>query len=293
MLNAVTTLAMCSAMVLFYWSFKENRMSNENEKENLDPEVNESEDTNAEAESAPEVSPADDSASQDQSSPESVEQESDASPTSGQSQTFDKGKELGQKALGSAKEATTNAVKAIKTVLTDPMGGQKKALEQLGETKALSAGIFFMVIFSLAAFLVGFSSLKATLLMADTEASVGFVNTAKLLLAALIPAVALWAGFLAIQKIFKGQGTFNGNIFLTGICLLPMTIAFLACWILGSKNLELVALFGFFGFSITVLLINSAILSVLKLSTRKAVLLTPTLLVLSAYLTKVVYGILL
>ena len=45
---------------------------------------------------------------------------------------------------------------------------------------------------------------------------------------------------------------------------------------------------GLFGVTITVLLLNSALLDVLKLSTRQAVLLTPTLILLTGYISKTI-----
>jgi len=220
--------------------------------------------------------------SPEQPSPEVEPQEKQA--TGESDLTRQKAEEIGQKAYGVAKEATGSAISAIKILVTDPMGGQGKALELLGEIQALSAGIVFVVAFVFSAVLL----LKAIPFFPSS-----FEIHVKMAITALVPAVGLWAGFMAIGKLFKTNTSLNKCVFSTGVALVPTAFTFLALVVLGLGNLETVALVGFFGMSITLLLLNSAMLDVLNLSTQQAVLLTPTLILVSAYITKVIYGSLL
>ena len=59
-----------------------------------------------------------------------------------------KGKEMGQKAYDEAKVATDQAISALKTLISDPIGGQFEALKNLGHSNALRAGIVLVVAFS-------------------------------------------------------------------------------------------------------------------------------------------------
>ncbi|MFH0825549.1 MAG: hypothetical protein V2B18_22570 [Pseudomonadota bacterium] len=192
-----------------------------------------------------------------------------------------KAEEIGQRAYEAAREAGGSALSALKILATDPMGGQGWAIELLGEIRALSAGIVFITVFVVSTVL---------LLRTIPSARLGSEVYIKTVLIALVPAVALWVGFMAISILFTTGTSFYKCGFSTGVALVPTAFTFLALFILGTGNIEMVALMAFFGMSITLLLLNSAMLDVLKLSTRQAVLLTPTLILMAAYAAKVIYA---
>ena len=194
-----------------------------------------------------------------------------------------KAQDMGHKAYGATREATGCAVSAVKTLLGDPMGGQGKALAMLGDAKALSAGLVFNALFCVSALVCGYSTYLSPL-----GSSVGPVDYVTLFLVALTPPAALWAGFVVVGKVFGGKASRNACAFAAGVALLPMAIILLCILILGPGNIEVIAVMGLFGLTITVLLLNSALLDVLKLSTRQAVLLTPTLILVTGYIAKTI-----
>lgn len=196
-----------------------------------------------------------------------------------------KAQEMGQKAYGVTKEATGHAISAIRILLSDPMGGQGKALAMLGDAKALSAGLVFHALFSLAAFMFGNAFLFAP--FKRIGADIGSGDYFKLAVLVLVPAAALWVGFTATAKLFKGCASHSANVFVTGVAMLPMALVLLGVSLLGGGNIELMAALGLFGATLTILLLNSALLDVVKLPTQKAVLLTPTLILATAYIAKV------
>lgn len=222
-----------------------------------------------------------------------AEREQSASHSDG----VEKGKEIGREAYGKAKEATGHATSALKILIADPMGGQGEAMDLLGDQKALSAGIVFAIGFVVAAFLVVYSvfvsPMKQMAAQFGQTAGVGLGVYFKLLVSACIPPVVLAAGFLGISKIFGGKGNIFSCVFSAGVALLPSAVTLLAIWILGVGNIELAAVIAVFGVSITILLLNSALLDLQGLSTRKAVLLTPTLILVTGYVAKVLLAALL
>lgn len=194
-----------------------------------------------------------------------------------------KAQEMGHKAYGATKEATVHAVSAVKTLLGDPMGGQGKALAMLGDAKALSAGLVFSALFCASAVILGYFAY-----LAPQGSRVGLIDYLTLFLVALTLPAALWASFVVVGKVFGGKASRNACAFAAGVALLPMVVILLVLSILGPGNIEVLAVTGLFGMTLTVLLLNSALLDVLKLSTRQAVLLTPTLILVTGYTAKMI-----
>ena len=191
------------------------------------------------------------------------------------------------KAAGAASQDTKQALKML---LADPVGGQSKALELLGDGRALAVGMVLIGVFVLTAYLAGMAMLAPLLRMArQFGGSVDVRTHLKLLLLACVPAAAILAGLVIIGKIFGGRTSFHSALFCTGVVVLPGSIALAATWLLGLGNAELVLLVTFFAGTITILLANSALTSVQKLPAGRAMWLTPALLVLSAYISKVLY----
>lgn len=103
----------------------------------------------------------------------------------------------------------------------------------------------------------------------------------------LAPGAALWVEFTATAKLLKGCASHSANIIVVGVAMLPMALVLLGVSLLGCGNIELMAALGLFGATLTVLLLNIALLPVVKLPTQKAVLLTSTLILETAYIAKV------
>ena len=76
-------------------------------------------------------------------------------------------KVVGQKAYDEAKVATGQAISALKTLISDPIGGQFEALKNLGHSNALRAGIVLVVAFSVSCFLLGHTFASVMIQMAE------------------------------------------------------------------------------------------------------------------------------
>jgi hypothetical protein len=73
-----------------------------------------------------------------------------------ENESISKGKEIGQIALDAAKFESGQALTAIKTLISDPIGGQSEALKELGNLNTLKAGILLIAGFCLSCFLLGY-----------------------------------------------------------------------------------------------------------------------------------------
>ncbi len=189
-----------------------------------------------------------------------------------------------------AKVATQDAKHALKILLADPAGGQSIALELLGDGRAVGVGLLFVGIFVLTGYLAGREQLAQLFGMyRGMGGSEDLETHLKLVLAAAIPPAAFLAGLVLIGKIFGGKISFHSGLFCSGVALLPASIALVGVWLLGEGNVELMGVIAFFAAIITILLVNSGLTGVQRLSATKAMLLTPTLVILSCYISKVLY----
>lgn len=211
-----------------------------------------------------------------------------------QHETISKGKEMGQKAFAETKEATSQAIKALKTLSSDPIGGQFEALKNLGQSNALRAGIVLVVIFSISCFLLGHSIVSE--LRTHSQGFEGNIGVAagtyfKLLLFSVIPSASVFVCYFLIMKLIsKEKEEISTCIYTTGVSTIPLAVLFFCIKLFGLGNLELLSAIGIFCLSTTFFLINSSLQDIYKLSTQKSFLITPTLVLLAGFVSKVLYS---
>ena len=197
---------------------------------------------------------------------------------------------MGQKAFAETKEATGQAIKALKTLGRDPIGGQSEALKSLGQSNALRAGIVLVVIFSISCFLLGHSVVAE--LQAAGEHMGGMAGTYfKLLLFSLIPSASVFVCFFLIMKLISQEKEeISTCIYTTGVSTLPLAVLFFCIKLFGLSNFELLTAIGIFCLSTTFFLINSSLQDIYKLSTQKSFLITPTLVLLAGLVSRILYS---
>ena len=187
--------------------------------------------------------------------------------------TATQAKEIGQKALSEAKVVTLHAADAIKTLISDPIGGQASCISTLG-VNALPVGIAFIAIFVLVNGIVP-NGMMGDQFHVRLFSAAGFAG-------------GLLGAIFVIGKLFGSGAHLIGSLFTTGVALLPLTIGFTLAYLLkGSLNTSIGALL--FTFIITVLLANASIKSVQNASERATVILTP-IAILAGMLGKYIMG---
>ncbi|MDQ1269966.1 MAG: hypothetical protein QG618_1275 [Thermodesulfobacteriota bacterium] len=207
-----------------------------------------------------------------------------------QNEIISKGKEMGQKVFAQTKEATSQAIKALKILSRDPIGGQSEALKNLGQSNALRAGIVLVVIFSISCFLLGHSIVSESQEVGQYMG--GMAGTYfKLLLFSLIPSASVFVCFFLIMKLISQEKEeISTCIYTTGVSTLPLAVLFFCIKIFGLSNFELLSAIGIFCLSTTFFLINSSMQDIYKLSTQKSFLITPTLVLFAGVVSNVLYS---
>ncbi|MCD4725477.1 MAG: hypothetical protein K8R63_11610 [Bacteroidales bacterium] len=204
-------------------------------------------------------------------------------------ENISKGKEMGQKAYDEAKEATGQAFKALKALVSDPIGGQYETLRELGKSNALRAGIVLAVIFAISSYVLGHSLVSAALAYGGGGTGIYF----KLIIFSLIPPIAVFALYYVVMKfISKEKADLSTAVYTTGVSVIPLALLFFCIKIIGLNDSLLLPVIGIFCISTTFLLINSSLQDIYKLSSRKSVIITPAIVFVAGYISGLVLQVL-
>jgi hypothetical protein len=193
-------------------------------------------------------------------------------------------------AAGVVKGAAGDALAALQTCARDPVGGLPHAYAELGEARALRAGVAFGVL-SLACFLAGGYLFLPPFLRADLFEFLGFGGVMKCLLFGAVPFTCTAAGSAAVRKALGGQtgaGGLGGDAFTAGAALVPVSLAMLLAGMLGLANAEVVGLLAVFAGCTAILVLFSGYTRITKLSERAGTLAVPLVVVFAAWLAKVI-----
>ncbi len=179
------------------------------------------------------------------------------------------------------KEASTDALGAIRTVAVDPIGGLAASFGLLGERRARAAGIAFGIAFAL---LTAIAALIAT-------AKLGTEGGPKVLFGmlflALVPFAAIAATSAGIRRILGGTGTTAGDVFTAGIALQPASAFFVLAAILGIANYQAIALLGLFAWIYVLCILFTGATRLAGLPERFAPAAIAVMLLVALWLTKV------
>ncbi|MEP7326688.1 MAG: zinc ribbon domain-containing protein [Gemmatimonadota bacterium] len=181
------------------------------------------------------------------------------------------------------KSASSDAFGAFKTFATNPVGGLSEAYDGLGAGKALAVGITFGVVFALCIVL----SVYRIMGSAFFPGVGGFL---KILVIAVVPFVALFAAAAGVRTVFRGEGALGSDSFMAGAALLPFGLMMLLMSLLGPSSMGNTMYFlSIFAITLTILMLFAGITRINKISERMATIAIPVMLVVTGWLTKLIY----
>ncbi len=185
------------------------------------------------------------------------------------------------------KATSKDALAALKTLAGNPVGGLPPVYYALGDAKALRTGIAFGVV-SLICFLLGGYLLLPPFVKEDLFEFLGFGGVMKSLLFGIVPFGCTAVGSLGVRKVLGGRGTLGSDCFIAGAALLPMSFCMLLSGILGFGNFEVIGILTVFAGCIGILMLFSGYTRISKLSERAGSFAVPIVVVLNAWLAKVI-----
>ena len=212
---------------------------------------------------------------------------SEPCPKCGRQQPRAAAAELG-KQLGAS---SRDAAHAVKTLVVDPVAGLGSAFDALGPTRARSAGLALCFAFALAAaFGVTLAARQSLEGLMELSSASGLELFFKALLGFLVLPAALAAAGYGIRRVLGGKESVAADIFTAGAALTPLGLTILASGLLGLGNFEVVLLLLLISWSYLVLMLYTGLTRLGGLSGRAGAPAVPVLLVVAAWLSKVVFA---
>ncbi len=189
------------------------------------------------------------------------------------------------------KARSRDAWSGIKLFAKSPVGGLAQSYASFEPERAMQVGVAFAILHEITFFLGMYmmASRAAGLFgfgIPVSDASVGTLF--KLLLIGLIPFASLAGAGAIARKVFRGTGGFAGDVFTAGASLLPYGLAVLATAIVGAANFEIVAVLFVFALSYNILMLYSGCSRIAGIPEAGAAPAVPVMLLISAWLTKVI-----
>lgn len=188
--------------------------------------------------------------------------------------------------------SSRDALRALRTMLVEPVSGLPDAFSSLGEQRALSAGIALCVGFALACSVAAFLGARAVGSLANGISGVslelGFKNLLEVFIVSLIPPLTLFAVVFGLSKAFSKNSSPATGAFSVGAALSPLGIAILASGFLGVGNLEVQALLFILAFCYLILMLYTGLNEVCGISGKVSAPAVPIALLLAAWLSKIV-----
>lgn len=175
--------------------------------------------------------------------------------------------------------------KTFLAVFQNPVENLPSTFERLKKQDALEVGIAFAILFDLCA-LFGLY-----MMLPRWAGSPGIGDILKILIFGFVsPAALTGASFLA-RKVFRASGgTIESDVFLAGIALIPTGILLLLSGVLGIGNFEVIALVAVFALSYTILILFTGCTKISEITTVRAVPAVPVIILVTAWLSKIVFA---
>ncbi len=181
------------------------------------------------------------------------------------------------------KEASTDALTAIRTVALDPIGGLASSFGTLGERRARAAGLAFGIAFALLTAVAAFIA-ASKLGAGSAKVLVG------MLFLALVPFAAIAGSSAAMRRVLGGTSTTAADVFTAGVALQPAAVFFVLASLLGLANYQVIALLSLFAWTYVVCILFTGSTRLAGLPERFAPAAVAVMLLAAIWLTKVAAG---
>ena len=186
--------------------------------------------------------------------------------------------EVASEVASKVKSTLNDAIQGLKIFLINPVGGLPVFFQGLGKERALGVGIAFGIayvvcfVFACQKFLTQFSS-NSSLFNFILASAANFLSIAG-------------ASFLT-RKLFRGYGSFQGDIFIAGVALVPASLLLLMSSLLGITNLEIIVIVMVLAITYTILMIYTGCHKISGIPENAAAFAVSVMLLLSGWLFKI------
>jgi hypothetical protein len=175
--------------------------------------------------------------------------------------------------------------KTLLSVLQNPVENLAASFVRLQKQEALEVGIAFAVVFDICA-LFGIY-----MMLPRWAGQPGIGDILKILLFGFVPPAALTGAIFLARKVFRAPGgTIESDVFIAGISVIPTGILLLLSGVLGIGNLEVIGVVAIFALSYTILILFNGCTRISEIAQVRAVPAVPIIILLAAWLSKVIFA---
>jgi hypothetical protein len=182
------------------------------------------------------------------------------------------------------KEASADAVGAIRQVALDPIGGLAASFASLGDQRARAAAIAFGMAFAIS------SAIAALIAAAKVGAEAGPKLFFAVLIVALVPFAGIAATSMGMRRILRGTSNSASDLFTAGVALQPAAVLFLLAALLGVANFQVIAILSLFAWTYVLCILFTGSTRLGGLPERFAPAAIALMLLAATWLTKIAAG---
>lgn len=181
-----------------------------------------------------------------------------------------------QEELSSKVKLTVNdAIEGLKIFALNPVGGIPSFFKGLGKERALGVGIAFGILYVFC-FVFSFEKFSLFFSLQDSFAKLVFFSAANFL-------SIVGASFIT-RKLFRGYGCIQGDVFIAGVALTPISFLILLTKLLGIGNIEITVAVFIIAITYTILMLYTGCNQISCIPETAAALAVSVMIILSAWL---------
>ncbi len=202
---------------------------------------------------------------------------------------------LSQQLKSEVRARSLDAWQGVKLFAKSPVGGLPESFALFDDRRAVQVGIVFAIGYEVA-ILVG-----ALILKSRAEALIGGIfpirsligeltaaQLFKILFLGLVPFVSLIGACALARAIFRGKGRVAGDVYTAGAALLPTGLFVLLASLLGAANIEVIGILFLFALTYSILILYAGCSRIGIISEAGAAPAVPIILLMSAWITKII-----
>lgn len=178
-----------------------------------------------------------------------------------------------------------DAIKGLKIFALNPVGGLPDFFKGLGKERALAVGIAFGL-FYVFCFVFSMGSLAEDLTyfldFLDIE-----ISSFQLILLSVGNFLSIVGASFLTRKIFRGYGQIQGDTFIAGVALAPISFLILFTKLLGIGNAEIVTVVAIIAITYTILMLYTGCNKISGIAETASALSVSAMIILSVWLYKI------
>jgi len=198
---------------------------------------------------------------------------------------------LSQQLKGEVKARSLDAWQGVKLFARSPVGGLPESFALFDDQRAIHVGIVFAIVYEIALLLGALIFKSKAVGLLGVSLPIGDLTAGqlfKVLILGLVPFASLIGACALARAIFHGTGRFAGDVYTAGAVLLPTAFLVLLASLLGAANLEVIIILSLFALTYSILILYAGCSRIGNISEAGAAPAVPIILLLSAWITKII-----